>query len=138
MTALSTTIARMVMTMHRRENGICFWCGFLTALTPARAESFAVMDPEGRRPHAGDMHRCRLMTRATFDHFKPRSKGGHSSLNNGKLSCRWCNQWRGDEEAPFFRIRIDRLVAAGQHPRQLYRANGKWPAAFPKKESFVL
>lgn len=32
---------------------------------------------------------------ATFDHVRPRSKGGYQKLKNGVIACRPCNQAKG-------------------------------------------
>lgn len=129
----ATHIYRLTSQLHKAANGLCFWCGFRAFLTNARAENFAANEWGGRAPHAGDLYRARTMTMATFDHRKPKAHGGHDTLANGLLSCRWCNQWRGTEDPLLYGVRINALVAADQHPRQIYATVGKWPAKFPDK-----
>jgi 5-methylcytosine-specific restriction endonuclease McrA len=37
---------------------------------------------------------------ATFDHYRPRSKGGRATRDNGRLACATCNVEKGDQWPP--------------------------------------
>lgn len=73
----------------------CSWCGIETVIGPAM----------GFRPHD---------TR-TLDHRHVRSKGGSNNFYNMRVACLLCNNVRGDQGEPSFKIVCDTIIRPNRH-----------------------
>jgi hypothetical protein len=116
----------------------CIWCELRMARTYGRAEQMLRGEvPVGVAVDVATFQRAAEAIVVSFEHFEPRAAGGPDVRSNGFASCRWCNNFRGSEEALVFKARIVALVAAHRHPRQLYRANGIWPRVADFRREFA-
>jgi hypothetical protein len=131
----ATQLRSHTVKLAERQRWFCIWCEFRMASD--MSEAGKILDLETMSIPAiitkATRRRARMMIRATFDHVVPKALGGSNECRNGLAACAWCNQFRGVEEPETFKPRVMALVAAGLHPRQVFRETGKWNPQFPAK-----
>lgn len=115
-----------------RQKSLCIWCGFVMGWDRDDAFEIASREfPTDRIVHASlATRRCREAGRRllrSFDHFVPASAGGRYEINNGFCACICCNGMRGTADPIDYAGWITAMVAAQAHPRQIFRATGRWP-----------
>ena len=132
----------MTHALAQRQGWRCIWCEF--ELAAARQAAAAMVRAEC--PHhvvfGGllpiDMARAAEdAILVSFEHFVPHLQGGAKTPRNGLAACRWCNHYRGSEGPLMFTARIVALVAAGRHPRQVFRATGRWSNRWPRRHGLT-
>lgn len=121
----------LVIILSERQQGKCIWCGFPMGRTTDHCFEIAEAEFPGV-PYYRQRFAAKCI-RETFEHMVPRVAGGPVSLENGACSCWWCNMWRIHDEPLIYAARVQALVAARRHPRQVYRQTGLWPRGFPRK-----
>jgi hypothetical protein len=127
---LSFNVRPEARTLALAQDEKCYWCGFRVALS--RSDAYAILSLENGDVPGGSRRRWSENIMATFEHLKPRSKGGTDQYSNGACACYWCNSWRRHDDHDAFYSVMVRLLAAGGHPRQIYRATGIWPRHIEK------
>ena len=111
-----------------RQDWCCVYCEFAMARDLLEAQVMAYVEaPRSRGLIVPAVARAATCICVSFDHFQPRSEGGHTFPGNGLAACRWCNNRRGVIDALEFKAMAVALVIAGQHPRQIFRTTGHWP-----------
>lgn len=50
---------------------------------------------------------CGSEDNLTFDHIKPRARGGKDELKNGQILCKRCNNWKADRMINLYILKIE-------------------------------
>lgn len=75
---------KKILFLFEREKSACYWCKIELSI------DLVINNVDDSKLSNRDDY-------PTMDHVLPRSKGGNHSVNNLVLSCRWCNNNRGDK-----------------------------------------
>lgn len=108
------------------QNHRCAYCTFIMYHPSVR-----IAEPDLIGPFNEMARRMRLATR---DHYVAQSKNGHSGWSNLVAACAWCNSHRGNVSPEFAYETIQKLVADGEHPHQVFNETGRYPAFSGLKE----
>ena len=106
----------------------CCYCTLpMLSMASSRHEKRAVLG-QPHRFHRGIAAAMRVVTR---DHLTPRCDGGTDTRANLVAACRWCNAYRGNRPADEAFLRVQRLIARGTHPHQVWQFTGRFPRMTP-------